>query len=129
MGFEYNADTMVELEIEGKVYRAPVDSPEFMDYWRTWRERAEELSGYAEMTGELPEGEVVDAAADVVRMCVGMVTALLGPEASRELFNGRERSLLFCTKLMEYVFDQVQEHVGKLTAAARKYSADAVQGD
>lgn len=135
MGFQYKQDTNLRLEIEGKEYSVPVDSPEFVAYWRKYASRMDELAKYADYTQAqieaIPDQEADTVAADSVRMCAEMVVALLGVDAAQEIFNGRERSLLFCMELTNYVYGEIdaQDLAGRITAATRKYSPDEVQGD
>ena len=135
MGFEYGQDTTIRVEVEGREYSAPVDSPEFIEYWRRNERRMAELEKYAHYTDkqieEIPDEEADGVAKDSVRLCVEMVVALFGPEVAREIFNGRERSLTFCLALSDYVYSQFEEQdlLGKITKATRKYSPDNVQGD
>lgn len=135
MGFNYEGDTLLVVEIDGNTYQAPVDSPEFIAYWRKWQQRANELAAYTALTHEqaeaVPDDEAEQVALDSVQMCAELVVALFGTATAQAIFNGRERSLLFCMGLSDYIYNQIAEQdlAGRITKATRKYSADAIQGD
>ena len=132
MGFEYQADTSLHLEIEGKEYSCPVDSPEFIAYWQRNHQWFEDVSKYQDYTEAqiqaLPQEEVDNVALGTVRLTAELVVALLGAEAAMEIFNGRERSLLFCTELSNYIYTEMdaQGLIGKITKATRRYSSEKV---
>ena len=132
MGFTYEADTTLELEIEGKTYRCPIDSPEFIAYWQRNHSWFEQVSKYQDYTQEqiesMPQEEVDDVSFGAVRLTAELVVALLGTEAAQGIFNGRERSLMFCTELSNYIYTEMDSQglIDKITRATRKYSSAKV---
>lgn len=114
MGFTFAQAGVIKLDIDGKEYTGAVDGPAFVDFWRA------NHSKIAELGDETKE----DMAAEVVSFSVGLVTALLGAEASKAIFDGKVLSLTDCAALVGYILEQITEQGldVKLANAASKYS-------
>ena len=127
-------DTTISIEVDGKVYTAPVDTPEFLDFWTTNERRIEEFKEYENYTDEqvdaMPEEEKKRVLDDSVRMCAELVVALFGAEAAQQVFNGKERSYTFCLWLHGEIWSKFNDDLyARLTEATSRYSPDHVQGD
>ena len=118
MGFTFEHAAELHLDIDGKEYAAPLDNPEFIDFWRN-------NSGILSQIGDESNPHM---AAETVRFCVDMITALLGADASKELFDGKQVSLIDCASLIGYVMSQIAEQgmQDKLIAAASRYGRDSI---
>lgn len=118
MGFTFDDSTLLHLEIEGKAYDAPMDSPEFIDFWRN----------NADKLATLAADDNLNMARDTVVFCVDMITALLGAEVSKELFHNRRVSLLDCASLIGYVTSEMaaQGTTDKLAAITAKYGTGSI---
>ena len=116
MAFTFTDDTLLTLEIGGKEYRAKIDRPEFVDFWRNNMGALDALS------------DKPNAARDVVKFTVDMTTALLGIEASREIFDGVELSLSECAMFIGYVMGEIEAHglKDKLSQIASKYGTGSI---
>lgn len=117
MAFTFTNDTLLTLEIDGKEYQAKVDRPEFVDFWRN------NLAVITSLSTDSP-----NAAKDIVRFTVDMTTALLGVEASREIFDGKEISLSECAMFVGYVMGEIESQgLGdKLAQVAAKYGTGSI---
>lgn len=118
MGFTFGNSAVLKLEIEGKEYQAVIDRPEFIDFWRVNNTRLDSINDPSNAT----------TARDIVVFCVDMVTALLGVDVSREIFDGREVSLVECAALIGYILEEInaQNLMGYLDAVAAKYGAGSI---
>ena len=128
MGFEYGNHPVLSVEIEGNDYKGLIDSPEIVEFWISHGERLNYLSTIQER--ELDDSEMADEMREFVALVVDFTTALLGAEATIKVFDGRERSLLFCASLMEYLNNEIEAQglLDKLNEAANRYSASKVIG-
>lgn len=118
MGFTFDNATLLHLEIGDKEYEAPMDSPEFIDFWRN---NVGKLASLADESNP-------NMARDTVVFCVDLVTALLGADVSKELFDNRRVSLLDCATLIGYITSEManQGLTDKLMAATSKYGTGSV---
>lgn len=118
MGFTFDNSTLLKLEIEGEAYEVPLDSPEFIDFWRN---NADRLNG-------LTDDSNPDMAKDVVMFTVDLITALLGADVSKRLFNNKRVSLAYCAGLIVYITGEMAEQgmTEKLAAATAKYGTGSV---
>ena len=118
MGFTFAQTGNITLEIDGKTYAGAVDSPAFIDFWR---------ANHSELA-KLGDESETDIGARTVAFCVGMVTALLGAEASKEIFDGKQVSLIDCASLIGYIMEQITEQGVdvRLANATAKYSPDEI---
>ena len=116
MGFTFARTGQITVEIEGVEYVGAVDSPEFIDFVRN--------NDYSVLADDSNPNQ----AADVVSYCVGLVTALFGPEASKAIFDGQRVTLLDCAALVGYIFQQIQDAglETRLSQAAAKYGVGDV---
>ena len=117
MAFTFTDDTLLTLEIDGKEYKTKVDRPEFIDFWRN------NLSAITALSTDSP-----NAAKDIVRFTVDMTTALLGVEASREIFDGKEISLSECAMFVGYVMGEIESQglSEKLSRMTAKYGTGSI---
>ena len=127
MAFEYGENAVLEVEIEGTKYLGTVDNADIIDFWAN---NSEELQRLSKLTTDIGDEEVANSMREFVSLVVGFTAALLGPEAAQRVFNGRERSLLFCVALMDYLNSEIESQglFERLEAASRKYSAAKVIG-
>ena len=114
MGFTFAQTGHITLEIDGTEYTGAVDSPEFVDFWR---------NNYAKLD-EIGDESNANMAHDAVSFCVNMVTALLGADASKRIFDGKLLSLTDCVLLVGYIMDEIsaQGVDGRLANVTAKYS-------
>ena len=119
MGFEFgNNSAILRLEIDGQEYSAVLDRPEFIDFWR---------NNYGRFS-ELAKADNPKMARDVVTFGVDMVTALLGVEVSRQLFEGREVSLTEMAALIGYIMGEIENQGlnAKLNDMTAKYGSASI---
>ena len=127
-------DTTITIEVDGKAYTAPVDTPEFLDFWNRNDRRIEEFKAYRDYSDEqidaMSEEETKGVLDDSVKMCAELVVALFGTETAQEIFNGKERSYTFCLWLHSVIWEQFNDDLyARLVEATSRYSPDNVQGD
>ena len=118
MAFTFDNNTSLHLEIDGNEYSAKIDRPEFIDFWRN----------NVKTLDALKDPSNANTAREIVRFTVDMCTALLGVDASRELFDGKEIGLTDCAAFIGYVMGEI-ENQGlreKLNSAAAKYGAGSI---
>ena len=113
LGFTFAQTGNITLTIDGKEYTGAVDGPAFVDFWRA----------NSDKLGTLADESNPDMGKDAVAFCVGLVTALLGADACREIFDGKQVSLIDCVGFVGYIMGQIGEQgmEAKLLEAMRKY--------
>ena len=118
MGFTFAQTGNITLSIDGKEYAGAVDSPAFIDFWRANNTKLATLGDESNP----------NMGADAVEFCVGFVTALLGADACRVIFDGKQVSLIDCASLIGYIMEQItaQGVDVRLANATAKYSPDEI---
>lgn len=118
MGFTFAQSGIVTLVIDGKEYQGAVDGPAFVDFWRANHSKLDKMADESN----------ADMGRDAVAFCVSFVTALLGAEASKEIFDGKVLSLMDCVALIGYIMGEIgaQGVDERLANATAKYSATEI---
>ncbi len=114
MGFTFAQEGVITLDIDGKEYTGAVDGSAFVDFWRANHSKLDKMADESN----------ANMGRDAIAFCVSFVTALLGAEASKEIFDGKVLSLMDCVALIGYILEQITEQGldVKLANAASKYS-------
>lgn len=105
-----NPESRLVLRIDGKKYTGYVDSPEFI----AW------VKEHSDQKGGEPEEDIAYVA--------GFMTALLGVEQAKKLFNGVPRSYAQYMGLLGYVLDQTKAQglAAKIAGIGAKYSREGI---